>query len=241
MRALAVFGAVAIAASAHADVVILNPIADAFVDSAQPTSNYGGAGALGIAAPGSAQGEFQSLMRFDTSSAVSAFNASFGVGQWTIQSITLKLTSTAPNNAVFNAQAAGPFAASWMQNDGWTEGSGTPAGPTTTGITFATLPGFLGALDESIGSFNFGGGTSGSSTYSLGLTSGFLSDVTSGGQLSLRVFAPGTPIGYLFTSRNNPTVASRPEFSITAVPAPGAASILLLSSCLAARNRRRPF
>ena len=89
---------------AGAAVVTLNPVADAFVDSAQPSSNFGGAGALGISAPGLPEGEFQTVMRFDASSALSTFNATFGAGQWTIQSITLQLTATPPNNSIFNAQ-----------------------------------------------------------------------------------------------------------------------------------------
>src|SRR5215470_6749489 len=119
----------------------VNPSADAFV-AAGPTgnlsnNNYGGAGAISIAAPNLSQGEFQS------------------VGQWFIQSVTLQLTATAPNNAIFNASAAGQLSISWMQNDGWTEGTGTPQAPTPTGLTFSTLNTFLSPADEALGTFNF--------------------------------------------------------------------------------------
>src|SRR5712671_3821304 len=120
----------------------LIPSADAFVTTGPSANlsgnNYGGAGALSVAASGLSQGEFQSLLQFNLSGAKSSFDTQFGIGQWSIQSIALQLTATAPNNAIFNASAAGQFTVSWMQNDGWTEGSGTPMTPTTTGITFST-------------------------------------------------------------------------------------------------------
>src|SRR5689334_8158093 len=97
----------------HAATFTLNPSADAFVTTG-PTANlsgnnYGGAGALSVAAPGLANGEFQSVLRFDLSGAKSSFDTQFGAGQWSIQSISLALTATAPNNAIFNASAAGQF------------------------------------------------------------------------------------------------------------------------------------
>jgi len=122
-------------------------------------NNYGGAGALSVAAPGLSKGEFQSVLQFDLSGAVTSFNTQFGAGQWNIQSITLSLTATSPNNAIFNSSAAGQFGISWMQNDSWTEGTGTPAAPTTTGITYSSLPSYTGAGDESLGTFSFNGDT----------------------------------------------------------------------------------
>src|SRR5208283_3018409 len=101
-------------------------------------NNYGGAGALSIAAPGLSKGEFQSVLQFDLSGARASFDAQFGAGQWTLQSISLTLTATSPNNSIFNATSAGQFGVSWMQNDSWIEGSGTPASPTMTGITYST-------------------------------------------------------------------------------------------------------
>jgi hypothetical protein len=234
--AIAVFAAIG---SVRADLVALNPVADAFVDSALPNGNFGGAGGLAIAAPGLPQGEFQSALRFDTSSAVSAFNASFGAGNWTIQSITLQLTAAAPNNAIFNAQAAGQFAAGWMQNDSWVEGTGTPNAPGSTGLMFATLPSFLSAADESLGTFSFGGGTSGSATYPLALTAGFDADATGGGLVSLRLSAVGSTIGYVFNSRTFGTAAARPILSITAVPAPASLALLAASGFLVRARRRR--
>lgn len=208
----------------------LNPTADAFVTTG-PTgnltlNNYGGAGALSIAAPGLSGGEFQSVLQFNLSAARASFDAQFGAGQWSIQSITLSLTATAPNNPIFNASAAGLFGISWMQNDSWIEGTGTPAAPTSTGITFASLAGFLSAGDESLGTFSFVGGTSGSAAYSLGLTSGFSADALAGNVVSFRLFAADSTVSYLSDSRSFGTASARPLLSIVAVPEPGALCLL---------------
>ena len=233
-----------LALAAQAATFTLNPSADAFVTTG-PTANltgnnYGGAGALSVAAPGLASGEFQSVLRFDLSGARTSFNSQFGAGQWSIQSITLSLTATAPNNAIFNASAAGQFGVSWMQNDSWTEGVGTPATPTTTGITFSTLPSFTGAGDEALGTFSFAGGTSGTAPYTLSLTSGFDADATAGNLVSFRLFAADSAVSYLFDSRTFGTTAFRPLLTVVAVPEPGSLALLATGAALllGARCRR---
>jgi hypothetical protein len=218
-------------------IAVLNPVADAFVSATNPSNNYGGAGALSVAASGLSTGEFQSLMRFDTSAAKSSFDAAYGSGNWTVQSITLKLSATSPNNAIFNNSAAGQFSASWMQNDSWVEGTGTPAAPTTSGITFATLPGFLSGSDAGLGTFSFNGATSGSVTYTLGAPAGLLGDITGGSQASLRLFAADNSVSYLFNSRTFGQTALRPELDITAVPEPGGFALLMAGSVLSSRRR----
>jgi hypothetical protein len=235
-----------LALTAHAATFTLNPSADAFITTG-PTANlsgnnYGGAGALSVAAPGLANGEFQSVLRFDLSGAKTSFNSQFGAGQWSIQSITLSLTATAPNNAIFNSSAAGQFGVSWMQNDSWTEGTGTPAAPTTTGITFSTLPSFTSAGDEALGTFSFGGGTSGTAAYTLSLTSGFDADATAGNLVSFRLFAADSAVSYLFDSRSFGTTGFRPLLTVVAVPEPGALSLLATGAALllGARCRRNP-
>jgi len=210
----------------------LNPAADALV-AAGPSgnlsnNNYGGAGALSVAAPGLSQGEFQSVLQFNLSAAKNSFDSQFGIGLWTIQSVTLQLTAVPPNNAIFNPSAAGQFRLSWMQNDGWTEGTGTPAAPTTTGITFSALSNFVSGADETLGTFSFNGATSGNFTYSLNLTPLFSADVLSGNNLSLRMFAADNSVSYLSDSRSFGTVSARPLLTITAVPEPGTLSLGLL-------------
>src|SRR6185312_17254592 len=93
--AIALITAVCAAQPASFTVV---PFADAFVtpgaSGSLSSSNFGAAGSLAISAPGLPEGEFQSVLKFDLSAAQSSFNAQFGIGQWTIQSVTLQLTSS---------------------------------------------------------------------------------------------------------------------------------------------------
>jgi len=242
-RNLAVAAAALLALPVHAATLTLNPSADAFVTTG-PTANlsgnnYGGAGALSLAATGLAKGEFQSVLRFDLSTARASFDNLFGVGQWSMQSITLFLTTTSPNNAIFNSSAAGQFGVSWMQNDSWTEGAGTPAAPTTTGITFSSLASFTSAADEALGTFSFGGGTSGTAAYSLSLTPGFEADATAGNLVSLRLFAADSVVSYLFDSRSFGTTSFRPFLSIVAVPEPGPIALLATGAALLLGTRCR--
>ena len=220
----------------------LNPSADAFVTTG-PTANlsgnnYGAGGALSVAAPGFTNGEFQSVLRFELSGARTSFDSQFGAGQWAIQSITLQLTANAPNSGIFNASAAGQFGVSWMQNDSWVEGSDTPNAPTTTGVTFSSLPSFVSAGDESLGTFSFAGGTSGAASYSLNLTPGFGADATAGNLVSFRFSAADTTVSYLFDSRSFTTTSARPLLTIVAVPEPAALSLLGVGAPLLLNNRR---
>jgi hypothetical protein len=230
---------------AGAATFTLNPVADAFVTTGPSGNlsgnNYGGAGALSVAASGLSNGEFQSLLRFDFSGAKAAFDTQYGVGQWSIQSIVLQLTAAPPNNAIFNASAAGQFNVSWMQNDSWTEGTGTPAAPTTTGITFTTISSFLSAGDQALGTFSFAGGTNGAASYTLTLASGLDADLTAGSLASLRLYAADSVVSYLSDSRSFGTASARPLLTITVVPEPGAFSLLALgATCgLGHRSRRR--
>jgi hypothetical protein len=189
----------------------VNPSGDAFVTSGPSGNlsgnNYGGAGSLSVAAPGSPQGEFQSVLKFSLAGARSFFDGMYGTGQWSVESVTLALTSVAPGNPLFNQNRAGQFNISWMANAGWTEGSGKPTLPGTVGITFNTLPGFLGPQDQSLGTFGFSGVTGGTTTYNLNLASGLVTDILSGTDLSLRLNAADT--------------SGRPLLTIVAVPEPG--------------------
>jgi hypothetical protein len=208
-----------------ADTFTASPTADAFVGTG-PTGNlsgdnFGAAGALSLAAGDLPQGEFQTVIQFNLSGAVSAFNAEFGAGQWTIQSVTLDLTSSAHGNSIFNAAAAGLFGISLMQNNSWVEGTGTGGKPTTDGITYNSLQNVYinNSTDQALGTFNFGGGSSGENSYLLGLASGLVSDVQNGGDASLRLFPDDNNVSYLFSSREN---GNGPQLVITAVPEPNA-------------------
>jgi hypothetical protein len=215
--------------SSRAGTFGLNPTGDAFVTTGSGNSlvnsNYGGAGALGVAAPGLAQGEFQSVMLFNLAGAMSSFNSQFGAGQWTVQSVTLRVNATPANNAIFNALNAGQFGISLMQNNSWTEGSGTPAAPGATGVTFSSLqPLINGAVDQNLGTFSYSGASSGANTYTLNLTSSLVADILAGGAASFRFYAADSGISYLFNSRSGPA-ANMPLLTITAAPEPGVAAL----------------
>jgi len=220
------------AAACPASTFITNSFSDAFVTTGPGGSssgkNFGTAGVLGVSAPGKPQGEFQSVMEFDLSAALNLFNSQFGAGQWSIQSATLQLHAAPPNNAIFNAVSAGQFGVSWMQNNAWTEGTGTPASPGATGITFTSLQStFINPVaDENLGTFSFNGATNGVGSYSLALAPGFASSLLSGGDASLRLFAADSSVSYLFNSRNFANSANWPQLSITAVPEPGSLALI---------------
>ncbi len=226
-----IFGMVALlGAEAKAVTISLTPVADAFVSSANATNNYGGAGSLQVSALGLPRGEFQSLVRFDLMDAKGNFDSTLGVGHWFLESASLQLTSTVPNNPLFNATAAGVVAATWMQNDGWVEGAGTPMAPGASGITWASLPTFQSAGDQPMGSFNFDGTTSTSNVYALTLASGFLADVNAGdlSSILLRAADGDSDVSGLFSSRSNVTAANRPVLILTAAAVPEPATYWLI-------------
>jgi hypothetical protein len=226
-----------------------NATIDAFVATG-PTANlsgnnYGGAGSLSLSAAGLPQGELQSVVQFSLAGARNSFDGTFGPGQWSIQSATLQLTAAPANNGIFNAPAAGMFNISWMQNDSWTEGTGTPAVPGVSGITFNSLQStFISAGDQSLGTFSFSGATNGFFTYTLGLAAGLAADVLAGDNVSLRLSAADSTVSGVFNSRNFGTAANRPLLTIVAVPEPGTLAIgglaaALLAGCTLAARRKR--
>ena len=203
------------APAAGAQTLTFNPTGSAFVSQDNPSNNYGGAGALEVSATGSTKGIFYSLMQFNLSAAEGL----------DISSITLKLTSANPNNGIFNSSTNGEFSVIWMDNSSWTSGTGTPMGSSTNGITYNSLPNYLDGGDETIGTFNFAGGTSGANTYTLSLQSDFLNAVTSGSEISLEVAPDDTQVSYLFNSENNTTAGNRPLLTITTVPEPATVTL----------------
>ena len=236
---LVLMGYLLLSKVACAATVSLNPISDAFVSSANAGNNYGGAGAIAVSASGLAKGEFQSLLQFDLSSAKTSFDTTFGAGQWTVQSIGLQLTAAVPGAAIFNTSAAGSFLISWMQNDTWQEGSGTPNAPGATGVTWSSLPSFLSPSDQSLGSFSFSGATSGSFSYSMSLTSGPVGDTNTGQLTSLRLAANDATISGVFNSRSFTTASARPVLSVTAVAVPEPAAWMIAVMGAAGITMRR--
>jgi hypothetical protein len=212
-----------------------NAFADAFVATG-PTgnlsnNNYGGGGALAIAAGDLPNGEFQSAIKFDLSGARNALDAQYGAGQWSIASVSLQLSASPHNNAIYNSVAAGLFGVSLMSNSSWVEGTGNASNPTTDGISYNTLQSTFinNATDQALGTFTFSGNTSGANSYSLTLSSALSTDILNGGDANLRLFAADNNISYLFSSRSASPVSNEPELIITAVPEPGCLTLLGLA------------
>lgn len=216
--------------SAGAASFSATPVADAFVATG-PTgnlsnNNYGGGGALVIAAPGLTNGEFQTVMRFDLSGALSSFNAQYGAGQWSVQSVSLELTSSPHGNVIYNAVNAGTFNISLMLNNSWVEGTGNASSPTTDGITYSTLLNtYVSENDQNLGTGNFPGGMTGANTYSLNLSPGLVSDILDGSDLSLRLFAADTNVSYLFSSRASSPASTEPQLIVTVIPEPASLAL----------------
>ena len=194
---------------------------------------------MAIAAPGLPQGEFQTVMQFNLSSAFNSFNAQYGLGGWSIQSVTLQLTSSPHNNAIFNNIAPGQFGISLLQNNSWIEGTGTGGIPTTDGISFNSLQSTYinNATDQALGTFSFPGGSTGANDYSLDLTSGLATDILDGNELSLRLFAEDPNVSYLFSSRGVGAGAA-PDLIITVVPEPGTIALAAMGLALVWAKRQ---
>ncbi len=239
-----------LAAIAPAQTVTLGASADAFVSAANPTSNYGGAGALAVSAAGLSKGEFDSLLQFNFAPAKASFDALFGVGNWSLVNVSLSLTAAAPGNALFNGNGAGPsgtnvnsaglIAFKWIQNDSWAEGTGIPTTPTTNGITFASLPGILSVVDEALGSVSFNGATSGTVAYPFGLTPAFVADATAGNLVSFLAFPGDSGVAALVNSRSVSNTAFQPMLTVIAVPEPGSGALLLTGLLIVVMRRREP-
>jgi hypothetical protein len=144
-----------------AQIIVTNiSVADAFVRSLAPTSNYGGAGALSVSGPiatnavGQQGGLLDTFMRFDASTAFSTFNSSFGTGRWVVVETALDLFEQGdPLNTIFN-QGVGPFEVQWIADNSWAEGTGNPNNPTMDGIVWNDEPSVLNSNeDEFLGTY----------------------------------------------------------------------------------------
>jgi len=190
--------------------------ADAFVCTGSPNYqggadltglNFGAAGSLVIAPPASANGEFQSVIKFNLSNGVAMFNSTYGSNLWTITSVTLDFASNygtngaTPNNPIFPTVNRGQFVIEWLADDDWLEGDGTPNQPATEGICFNTLPGLLAQPREIMATNTYvPPGNNVRIAWPLPLTANLVADVAAGGEVTFRFYAADDQICYLFNS-----------------------------------------
>jgi hypothetical protein len=203
--------------------------ADSFVRSNAPTSNYGGAGALSVSGAtatntsGVAMGIADTFIKFNTTAMVTNFNSLFGTSNWVINGATLVVTEVGiPNNPVFDL-GKGVFEIDWISNDNWTEGTGTPAAPTSTNIVYTNELTLLTNV-ASLGIFTNTAANS-TNTYSLPLAAPFVANLSAGGDVSLYLIAIDPTTGFTFDSRSFTTASERPFVVISAVPLPAISGI----------------
>jgi hypothetical protein len=198
--------------------------ANTFVSSGSPTANFGTMGAMEIAAPAAAQNRTEiSLLGFDTSAIQSSFNASYGVGGWTVTGVTLSLFSNyamagvQPGNSSFNKIAAGAFEFDLLSDNNWSQSS----------LTWNTLPIILPGSGNNntstqLGTFNWAATGAASSIWILNSSQPLVNDIISGDEVTiLGQPTVGSTVGYLFNTALvnagylNVTVEAVPEPSIT--------------------------
>ena len=207
--------------------------ADAFLATGSPGNpvgtdltgdNFGAAGTLAISPASADKGAFESVIRFNFSAAVALFNSAYGTNAWNVSAISLTLTSNygtngvQPNNKIFNVVSNGNFVIEWITNDIWAEGTGTPALPTSDGVTWDSLPGLLSGPCKILGTNIYSPpGINVPVTYPLPLDTNLITAIVSGGDTSLLFYAADNQIGYLFNSREYGR-GNDPLINLTATP-----------------------
>jgi hypothetical protein len=237
-------------ARAQISYTINDTIADAFLSAASPGLNFGTAGTLAISPASAPEGEFDSVIMFNTAAAVAQFNSIYGVGTWQITGVKLSLSSNkntqgqSPGNTLLNTVTGGNFNVTWISDNSWVEGSGGGSGtagyPTTSGVDYNSVPTLLSGTTDSLGTFTYTPpGNTSYLNYALSLNPDLVSSAAAGGDLSLYFSAADNQVGYLFNSKD--FASGHPELTLTAVPEP---SVVALAGCgiaafLAARRRSR--
>jgi hypothetical protein len=224
---------VAVGTATYAQVTYtITTSADAFLATGSPTNpkganltnaNFGVAGVLYVAPATSANGEYQSVLKFDLAGATDLFNSTCGTN-WMISGISLELTAnfgtagTQPDNAVFNPINGGNFIIEWLADDNWVEGTGRPNAPTTDGVAYSSLAALLASAHEPLCTNTYvPPGDNISVTWALPLNPDLVKDISSGGPVSFRFYAADNQVSYLFNSHNFGN-GNQPLIHVTAVP-----------------------
>jgi hypothetical protein len=227
----------AFVAPLHGAIFTNSADADAFVRSNAPAMNYGGAGALTVSGASSANivygltnGIADTFIRFNALSMTTNFNALFGPNNWVISGAKLQVMEVgSPNNSIFD-QGVGAFQIFWVADDNWIEGTGTPMNPTTDGIVYNDESALLTNI-TSLGTFT-NSGTSTALLFPLTLTTNFVGNLRTGGEVTLFLTSVDPQIGFTFNSHSFGTVTNRPYLEISAMPQPVITSVNLSGSNL---------
>jgi hypothetical protein len=222
--------------SVQAQVIYSNTTSqDAFLATGSPDTpnppgtdltnlNFGAAGALAVSPANADKGQFQSLLMFNFSGAVSLFDSAYGTNGWIITGLALQLASNfatnglQPNNKIFNVVNTGNFAIEWLSDNGWVEGTGTPAQPTMDGVTFGSLPCLLSKPCEILCTNTYTPpGDNVPVIYTLPLDTNLVSEIEAGTNTTLLLFAADNQIGYLFNSHEYGR-GNQPMIYVTAGP-----------------------
>ncbi len=209
--------------------------ADAFLATGSPSnqagtnltdSNFGAAGVLFVASPASTNGEFQTVLRFDLSSASNAFSAAYGTNNWSVTGISLTLAGNVagageqPMNVIFPTISGGNFVIQWLSNNSWDEGTGTPMMPMTDGITYDSLPTLLAGTNVILSTNTYiPPGDNVPVTWLLPVDTNIVTQIKSGGESTFRLYAADDQIGYLFNSHSYGG-GNQPLMNVTANPLP---------------------
>jgi hypothetical protein len=169
--------------------------------------NFGAAGTLIVAPATSANGEFQSVIRFNLAAGVAQFNTAYGSNNWSVSGVSLDLTSNygvggvQPNNPIFPVISGGQFVIEWLADDDWIEGTGTPNLPTTDGVCFNSLPVLLAQPREILCTNTYSPpGNNIHVLWPLPLATNLVADISGGGDVTFRFYAVDNQVGYLFNS-----------------------------------------
>ena len=203
-----------------------------------PTLNYGNAGTYAIASGSLSQGEYDSVLMFNTAAAFSQFNTTYGAGNWTITGVTLSLASNFGTNGAtpgsqFNKISGGNFNIDLLSDNNWSGGNGGGTGILATGneVSFNYESTLLGSPYDSLGTFTFTPpGNNTYANYALGLDANLVASADAGGDVSLYFTPADNQISYLF---NAPKFGSNfPELTLDASEAPEPGTLAMLATGL---------